>query len=187
GHVERAGAQERAGGATEQDRLRRSRAGEIEQLAQRHAERNLVEARTRHVAGEAEEPGSRRPFGSRLLVRSAGVVHDLEHVEERLDVVHDSRLSEQSYLDRERRLVARLAPVALDRLEESRLLAADIRAGADAELDVEGEAGAHDVATEQSARARVRKRVLQALVRERILGAHVDEAALAAGRVRGDR
>src|SRR5205085_6986923 len=106
---------------------------------------------------------------------------------ERLDVVHDSRLSEQSYLDRERRLVARLAPVPLDRLEESRLLAADIRAGADAELDVEGEAGAHDVAAEQSSRARVRERVLQALVRERILGAHVDVAALAAGRVRGDR
>ena len=184
--VELVGPQERAGGAAEQHRLRRPRLGELEQLAQRRAERQLVEARAarrgrrrRRAACPSSlvpSPRSRRRSG-----------HDLEHVEERLDVVHDRRLAEEADLDRERRLVARLAAVALDRLEERRLLAADVRAGADAQLDVEREAGAQDVVAEQPARARLRERVLEPRVRERVLGAHVDEAVLAAGRVRGDR
>ncbi len=61
----------------------------------------------------------------------------LEDVEERLDIVHDRRLPEKADLDGERRLRARLASVALERLEERRLLTADIGACADAELDVE--------------------------------------------------
>ena len=98
----------------------------------------------------------------------------MRHVEQRLDVVHDRRLAVQPDLDRERRLVARLAAIALDRLEERRLLAAHIRAGADAQLDLDADVRAVD-------------RVLQPLVRERVLRADVDERALAAGRVRGDR
>src|SRR5690348_8632550 len=42
-----------------------------------------------------------------------------------------------SDLDRKRRLVARLSPVSLDGLEERGLLAADVRASADPQLDVE--------------------------------------------------
>src|SRR5206468_12504632 len=103
------------------------------------------------------------------------------------DVVLDRRLAEEADLDRERRLVARLAAVTLDRLEERRLLAADIRARADAQLEVEREAAAHDVVAEEAAGARVRDRVLEPVVHQRILGAHVDEAVLAARRVRGDR
>ena len=122
--------------------------------AQRRAELELVQARPRDVTGDAEEP------------RVARVVleHDVRHVEQRLDVVHDRRLPEQPDLDRERRLVARLAAVALDRLEERRLLAADVRARADAQLDLDADVGAVD-------------RVLQPLVRERVLRAHVDEGA----------
>ena len=95
-----------------------------------------------------------RALGARLRVRRPGVGHDVEDVEERLDVVHDRRLAEEPDLDRERRLVARLAAIALDRLEERRLLAAHVRAGADAQLDVEREARAHHVVAEQAVRAR---------------------------------
>ena len=56
--------------------------------------------------------------------------------------------------DRERRLVARLAAVALDRLEDRRLLAADVRACALADLDVEAEALAEHVVAEEAARER---------------------------------
>ena len=42
--------------------------------------------------------------------------------------------------DREGRLVARLAAEALDRVEQRRLFAADVRAGAAPQLDVEAEA-----------------------------------------------
>ena len=50
-------------------------------------------------------------------------------VDQRLDVVHDGRCAEQARLERERRLVARFAPVPLDRVEQRRLLPADVRAG----------------------------------------------------------
>ena len=86
--------------------------------------------------------------------RLAAVAQDQRDVDERLDVVDDRRLAEQPDLDRERRLVARLAALALDRLEERRLLAADVGAGAAPELDVEGEARAEDVGAEQAGRAR---------------------------------
>ena len=118
----------------------------------------------RDVARDAEEARVRRVLAE----------DDVRHVEQRLDVVHHSRLAVQTDLDRERRLVARLAAVALDRLEQRRLLAAHVRAGADAELDLDPD-------------VRLVDRVLQALVGERVLGADVDEGALAAGRERGDR
>ena len=86
--------------------------------------------------------------------RLAALEHDERHVGQRLDVVDDGRLAEQADLDRERRLVARLAALALDRFEERRLLAADVRAGAAPELDVEGEARAEDVRTEEAGGAR---------------------------------
>src|SRR5581483_7276248 len=101
----------------------------------------------------------------------------LEHVEERLDVVDRGRLAEEPELDGERRLVPRLAAFALDRLEERRLLATDVRAGADPELDLE-------VVEE---RARRVDRVLHALVREGVLRPDVDVALPCAGREAGDR
>ena len=90
-------------------------------------------------------------------------------------------------LDRERRLVARLAAVALDRAEDRGLLAADVGAGALAQLDVEREAVAEHVVAEQAPLARLLDRVLEPVLRERVLAAQVEVAVLAAGRVRGDR
>ena len=51
----------------------------------------------------------------------------------------DGRAVEQALLERERRLLPRLAALALDGVEQRRLLAADKRAGADADLDVKVE------------------------------------------------
>ena len=131
-HVEVVGAEEAAGGPAHQHRLQRpparDAAGEIEHLAQRRPEAHLVRARARDVAREAEELRPGRALGADLRERRAGAEHDVEHVDERLDVVHDGRLSEEADLDGERRLVARLAALALDRLEDRRLLAADVGA-----------------------------------------------------------
>ena len=155
-------AEERARRAAEQHGLRGLGAGVVEQLAQRRPELALVQARPRDVAREAEEP--RRPRVAE---------EDVRDVDERLDVVHDGRLPEQADLDGERRLVARLAAVALDRLEERRLLAADVRARADAQLDV--------------ARRSRRSRAAMPLLRERVLGADVDVALVAVGGEHRDR
>ena len=98
------------------------------------------------MPGRATWPDRQKSFGP---VESAGAdrgeglaarLEDQRDVGQRLDVVDHGRLAEQPDLDRERRLVARLAALALDRLEERRLLAADVGAGAAPELDVEGEA-----------------------------------------------
>ena len=131
--------------------------------------------------------GPGRLLGADLGERRAALEHDRHHVDERLDVVDHRRLPEQALDDRERRLVARLAAVALDRAEDRGLLAADVRAGALAHLDVEGEAVAEHVAAEIAPLARLLDRVLDPVLGERILAAHVEVAVLAAGRVRGDR
>ena len=95
-------------------------------------------------------------------------------------------LAEEALLDREGRLVARLAAQALDRVEEGRLLAADVGAGAAADLDVEGEALAQDVGPEQARGARRGDGASSALGRQRVLAPDVDVAALAAGGVGRD-
>jgi hypothetical protein len=135
--VEQLRADERARSAPEQHRLGRRRSREVEQLAERRAERQLVQSGPVDAAGDAEEPGAGRAFRPCERVPRAAVSQHLEHVEERLDVVHGGGLAEEAHFDRERRLVARLAAVALDRLEEGGLLAAHVRPGADAQFDLE--------------------------------------------------
>src|SRR6202035_6085082 len=78
------------------------------------------------VAGDAEELGAGRPRGAGSGEGGAAREHDARHVGEGLDVVDDGRLAEEADLDGERRLRARLAAAAFDRVEEGRLLAADI-------------------------------------------------------------
>ena len=134
-------------------------AGELDEVAQGRPEFDLVDARPGDVAGQAEQLRARSSLPCRSPANAvAAVEDDGRDVGQRLDVVDDRRLAEQPDLDRERRLVARLAALALDRLEQRRLLAADVGAGAAADLDVEVEAGAEDVAAEQAGRARGRDR-----------------------------
>ncbi len=103
------------------------------------------------MPGEAEELRAGRLLGAGRGERGPPSSTIVEDVDERLDVVDHRRLAEQPLDDRERRLVARLAAVALDRVEERGLLAADVGAGALADLDVEGEALAEDVVAEEAA------------------------------------
>ena len=157
-HVERLRPDEDARRAAEQDRpdrrgrpARRRPARSARAASPRTS--TSYDARSRDVAGQAEELRSGRALGADRGERLAALEQDERDVGQRLDVVDDGRLAEQPDLDRERRLVARLAALALDRLEERRLLAADVGAGAAPELDVEGEARAQDVGAEQAGRA----------------------------------
>ena len=146
------------------------------------------------MPGRATWPDRQKSFGpvepSVPIARErlAAVEDDERHVDQRLDVVDDGRLAEQADLDRERRLVARLAALALDRLEERRLLAADVGAGAAPELDVEGEAGAEDVGAEEAG-ARARASIAWAIagLGLGVLAADVEVALGRAGREGGDR
>ena len=98
---------------------------------------HLVDTRALHSTGHAEQLGPGRALGADRRVGRPAPLEDGQHVDQRLDVVDQRGLAEQPDLDRERRLVPRLAAVALDRVEDRRLLAADVGAGAAEELDVE--------------------------------------------------
>ena len=139
------------------------------------------------MAREAEQLGPGRALGPDPGEGLAAVGHDAQDVGQRLDVVDDRRLAEQPDLDRERRLVARLAALALDRLEERRLLAADVGAGAAPELDVEGEARAQDVVAEEAGLAGTVDGVGHARLGLGVLAADVEVALRGAGREGGDR
>ena len=100
-----------AGGAAEQDRLQRPAARARRrpasmQLAQRDPNGDFVEARPRDLARTGRT--ARVPVDAPVPTRGPGraaLEHDVEHVDQRLDVVDDRRLAEQADLHRERRLV----------------------------------------------------------------------------------
>ena len=148
-----------AGGAAEQHGLQRPSA--------RHAagERRAARAASRRTAPRRARAARRAPTGRTAACpvepavpvrgpRLAALEQDVEHVDQGLDVVDHGRLAEEADLRRERRLRARLAALAFDRVEERRLLAADVGAGAAADLDVEAEARSGDVVAEQAGAAR---------------------------------
>ena len=80
------------------------------------------------------------------------LAHDGRHRREALRVVDGRRLAVQAGGGRERRLEARLAGLALERLEQAHLLAADVGAGADEGVQIEVDARTEDVAAEQAGR-----------------------------------
>ena len=98
-----------------------------------------------------------------------------------LDVVDGRRQSDRAVLSREGRLLARLTLLALQRLEQSRLLAAYVgtRAGVHHHLVIETGL-AQDVLTQIALLASCRDRFAHALDRKRGLPADVDERLLRA-------
>src|SRR6185436_1731660 len=88
--------------------------------------------------------------GLALREEPVGAVHDdPRHGGEGLGVVDGGRLAVEAEARRERRLVARLALLALERLEQRRLLAADVGAEAVVGMQLEVEAAAEDVLAEE--------------------------------------
>src|SRR5207245_7511254 len=102
------------------------------------------------AAGKAEEARPGGVGGTDRRVGGPADTQDLQDVQQGLHVVDAGGLVEQPALDGERRLVARLTALALDGVEEGRLLAADVGARPPPELDVEAEALAHDVVAQES-------------------------------------
>src|SRR6185295_14417741 len=134
--------EETARRATHQDRAQPAREAprEIEQLAQRGAERHFVDARPYYGAGKAEQLRAGRAGRADRRERRSPFAQDPEHVDEGFNVVDHGRPTEQARLRRERRLVAQLSTIPFDRVEQSRLLAADVGPRAAKQLDVEGDA-----------------------------------------------
>ena len=144
------GREEAAGGAGGGDRLEllvaAHPAGRAEdQLADGLAEGDLVDARVVDVAADRDEPQAGRAPGPAVAIPLAAPHGDPGGPAEGLDVVDHRRLAVEPGDGGEGRLVPRLAPAVLHRLQQRRLLAADVAAGADEDLQVEREARAQDV------------------------------------------
>ena len=122
-----------------------------------------------------EESGGRPSFAYSLPPSC----DDRRHRRDRLDVVDQARRGVQAGHGRERRLRPGLAALALERLEQRRLLAADVGAGAAVEDDRD--------AAEQLRLVHLRQRVAQDLELAQVLAADVDEDALGLDRVRRDQ
>ena len=118
----------------------------------------------------ARRHGPRRGLRPDRGVPGRAVLDDRRHRRDRLDVVDQRRRPVEPAHRRERRPRARLPPLALQRLEQRRLLAADVGARAAVEDD-------RDVA-EQARLAHVRQRRAHDLEDVEVLAAEVDEDVL---------
>ena len=140
--------------------------------------RELVVAGVHDVAREREDARAGRVLDAELRVLRAAHLEHRRHRRDRLDVVHRRRRGIEAGDRRERRLRARLPALALERLEERRLLAADVRPGAPVEHD-------RDAAEEIGLPHRL-ERVAEDLELALVLAADVDEHVLRLDAVRRD-
>ena len=158
----------------------------VDQLAQRHLHRRLEHAGPLDLAAHAEQlrpavllgPERREPLGA------AG--HHQRRVAQRLDVVDRRRAAPQAGHGRERRLEARLRALALERVEQRRLLAGLVGAGAAVQVDLAVPAAAEDVRADVAGGARVVDGLLQHREQVVELAADVDVGHLRR-RSRGSR
>src|SRR5690606_5328309 len=92
----------------------------VDDVAERRdPELDLEHARVVHVTGHGEQTGAGGGLGAELVPLVYAVRHDPRQVRQRLDVVDDGGLHVEALRRREeRRLQARHAAVALERLDE---------------------------------------------------------------------
>ncbi len=181
--VELVGRQRGHGRAAGDDALQlpsvRNAAGDVvHELPHRSAEHELVVARPLDVAGDREDGRARRRLRADLRELGGAELHDDRHRRDRADVVDLRRRVVEPLHGRERRPRARLAATPFQRVEQRRLLAADVRAGAAVDEDV---AGAEDACLPRLVDGR-----LEDLVLGEVLAADVDEDAVGFDRVRRD-
>src|SRR5439155_12819567 len=111
----------------------------LDEVAVRLADLHLVVAGPLHIAADGEHPRALRLLGAELRVGGGAVFDDPGHGGDRLDVVHGRRAAPNPLLRRIRRLPgARLRALALQRFEQRAFLAADVRAMALEDADVQG-------------------------------------------------
>ena len=181
GHVERVRGEVGPQGSAHlhrAQRLARARASAVslDELTERHAERELHDATAGDIAGQLEDLRAARPLHAQRLVGGGAVGHDAGHGGEGEHVIDEGRLAEEALEGGNRGLGSHHAALALEALEHRRLFAAHVRSRTLDDTDVEGATGAHDIGTEPAVDARDVDRGAQDGNGIGILGAHVDQA-----------
>ena len=159
-------------------------AGEVvDELAERHAELDLVVAGPLDVARHREEAraGGAVHAHRRVPLAAAGCMM-CGTVDMRLDVVDDRGRRVHALHRGERRLDARHRALAFEARQQARLVTGDVAAGAAVQDDLEVEAGAEDVlADEAPCRTRRRSPARAARAPSAELTAEVDERVVGTG------
>src|SRR5690606_32859693 len=138
------------------------------------------------VAADAEQLRATVLLGPELREPVGAVPDDQRHVAERLDVVDGARRRPETGHRRKRRLDARLGTLAFERLDERRLFAGFIGAGAAEDVDLAVEAGAEDVPADVARLASGLDLGLEPALHVVELAADVDVGDLRADRVTRD-
>src|SRR5665213_2760465 len=159
----------------------------VDQLANRHAQRHLVISRLLDVARDRNDLEARRAYGTRLREPLRAVAQDVRQIGQRLDVVYDRRFTIESLDRRKRRLEARFAALALERVEQSRLFTADIRTGAALDREFEIVIAAADPFADVPGVAGLLHGIAHDLEAGLELAANIDERVMAADGVRTEQ
>ena len=158
----------------------------IDELAQRNAHFLFDDARLLHVAGDLEQLGAGIVGHAERGKPRAAAAQDVRHDGDALDIVDRRRRTVEPDVGRERRLQARHALLAFEALDERRLLAADVGAGAVVDDNVEVPAVVVVLADELGGVGFI-DGGLQALALADELAAHIDEAGVRPHGERGEQ
>src|ERR1019366_6207574 len=137
---------------------------------------DLEDAGIVDAPGQGEEPRAHRATAAECRERRTAVIDDPRQIRHRLDVVDHSRFTvETGDGGEERRLDAGEAALALQRLDQRSLFAADVRPRARVHYDVDGEVRTEDLVAERAELVGVVDGLLNALETEGELAAHENE------------
>ena len=145
----------------------------VDNLTKGDAHRDLDQTHVVDLAGEGEHLGSGRLLGTDGAEPVGALGDDDGDVGQGLDVVHVRGLVHIAAHSGEWGLQGGLAALAFHRVDKGGLFAADESTGTVAELDVEVEASAEDVLTEEAILAGLADGDLQTVDGQRILGTDV--------------
>ena len=151
------------------------------------AQLDLVVAGALHVAGDRDDLRARRALGPELLEPIRAVHDDVRDVAERLHVVDQRGPLVETLVGRERGLQAGIAPLALERVEERRLLAADVRPGPAVHDEVAREVRPQDPLARVPARISLRESGVEDVGLLLVLAPDVDEGVVGPGGVGADQ
>src|SRR5476651_2080681 len=146
----------------------------LDQLLEGNAHRLFDVARLVHVPGDAEEFGAGVVGTAESSEPGRALAQDRRRHRDRLDIVHRRGAAVEAGSRGERRLEPRHALLAFEALEQRRLLAADVGAGAAMNVDLELPARTAGIVAEQTGVARFLDRFDQMLRLVVELAAHID-------------
>src|SRR6266540_845382 len=158
----------------------------VDQLPQRDGHWRFDATRLHDMTGDGIQPRAALALGAEAREPLRAPVDDGRHRHDGLDVVDDGGVAARPLAGGEGRLDLRPPLLPLERRQEPGLLAADIRAGAAVDHDVEVESGTLDVLAEEPRLVGFLDRAVHDPPRLHVFAPDIDEAQVRADGARRD-